>query len=113
MGKAPLLTRLCEVVRINRAQLAILHRTCWLLERLDARDGSMNLPCCHGDDQVHHHEQDTFEPVRFAVCDEIVDLSGLDEDSDMDPRAGAYQKNRYEKQNDLKSVKIQSLPMLV
>lgn len=36
-----------------------------------------SVPSCHGNYQVHHHEENTLEPVRLSVRDEVVYLSLL------------------------------------
>lgn len=36
--------------------------------------GRLYLPGGHRDYHVHHHQQDAFEPMRFAVSDEVVYL---------------------------------------
>ena len=33
-----------------------------------------HIPSRKGDNQIHHHQQDTLKPVRLAITDEVVDL---------------------------------------
>lgn len=65
-----------------------------------------HLPSSQCNDQVHHHEQHSLQPVRFAVHNEVVDLLTLalyNNNDTMD----THQKNRHKQQNDLKPVKVQ------
>lgn len=56
------------------------------------KSGVIGLPASNGDDQIHGHQQDTLQPVRLAVGNEVVD-----------------EKNRHEQQDHLERIELESL----
>lgn len=52
----------------------------------------LDIPSSNGDDEIHHHKQNTLEPVRLAVANEVV-----------------HQEDRDEKHNHLECIEVQSL----
>lgn len=45
-------------------------------------NSARDIPGSNSDDEVHGDEQDALEPVRLAVCDEVVDQQDSDEEDD-------------------------------
>lgn len=54
--------------------------------------GEKYIPSSNSDDEIHHHEQDTLQPVGLAISNEVVD-----------------QKNSDKKNDNLEGIEVQSL----